>query len=92
MLKPLTRLALVSLLSACTSQQASWNTGQFIKDKNCDPNSSISYERCDTNIQEEYEQAQENKRELEADDENDKKVQEALQRSKQHKVKDKPTK
>jgi hypothetical protein len=87
MLKPLACLVLAGLLSACTSQQASWNTGQFIKDKNCDPNSSISYKRCDTNIQEEYEQAQENKRELEADDEKDKKIQEALQRSKKHQKK-----
>ncbi len=86
MLKPITYFAAVLIISACTPQQASWNTGQFFKDKDCDQNSSISYKRCDTNIQEEYENAQEIQRELEAGEQEqvkEQKVKEALQRSEQ---------
>lgn len=86
MLKPITYFAAVLIISACTPQQASWNTGQFFKDKDCDQNSSISYKRCDTNIQGEYENAQEIQRELEADKQaqaKEQQVKEALQRSEQ---------
>ncbi len=73
-------VVIASFLTACTSQQA-WNTAQVIKDLDCNYNSSIVYKRCDTRLEEEFQREQEQKRYLKEQEEKERAIQAALERS-----------
>ena len=73
-------VVIASFLTACTSQQA-WNTAQVIKDLDCNNNSNIAYKRCDTRLEEEFQREQEQKRYLEEQEEKERAIKAALERS-----------